>query len=318
MGEGLVSVVMIFLDGERYMREAIESVLAQSYEQWELLLVDDGSTDSSEAIAREYVRCYPERMRYLTHPGRANRGMSASRNRGMAAAHGVYLAFLDADDVYRPVKLARQVAILESQPEVAMVFGATQHWYSWSGREEDKARDSYRRLGVPPDTLVQPPALVRLFMNRQAQTPGMCGVLVRREAAEAVGGFEEQFRGMYEDQVFFYKLCLRFPVYVESGSWDRYRQHPASVSRRALQSGEWRLDGRPNQAIGLFLAWLERYLQEQQVTDEAIWQLLHHQQWPYRHPVLAEMRRMVGRVRQLVWRPGLGMKKGTRGNSRNS
>jgi glycosyltransferase involved in cell wall biosynthesis len=300
----LVSVVMIFLNGEAYMGEAVESVRAQTYGRWELVLVDDGSTDGSEGMARAYAEREPERIRYLTHPGRVNRGMSASRNLGMAEARGAYLAFLDADDVYRPEKLARQVAILHSQPEAAMVFGATQHWYSWSGREEDKERDSYRRLGVQPETLVQPPGLVRLFMSRQAQTPGTCGVLLRREAAEAVGGFEERFRGMYEDQVFFYKLCLRFPVYVEGGSWDRYRQHPASVSRRALRSGEWRLDGRPNEAIGFFLAWLEGYLREQQVTDEAIWQLLYEQQWPYRHPVLAGLKRVAGRVRQLALRPG--------------
>lgn len=281
------------------MREAVESVLAQTCEQWELLLVDDGSTDGSRAIAEGYGRRYPAQIRILEHPGRANRGMSASRNLGIEAAGGEYLAFLDADDVYRPEKLARQVAILQAQPEAAMVYGATQHWVSWREPGNGK-QDSYRKLGVPPDTLVRPPDLVRLFMSHRAWTPGTCGVLVRREAAGQVGGFEERFRGMYEDQAFFYKLCLHFPVYVESGSWDRYRQHPASTSQQALAKGIWRRGGRPNPAGRLYLEWLEGYLQEQQVADEVIWQLLRQAQWPYRHPLLFVLRRATGKARQFV------------------
>jgi len=118
-----VSVVTIFLNAKKFIEEAIESVLAQTYKDWELLLVDDGSTDTSTKIARGFAKQHPAKVRYLEHKGHENRGMSESRNLGIRNANGKYIAFLDADDVWRPEKLERQVPILESQPSVAMVYG---------------------------------------------------------------------------------------------------------------------------------------------------------------------------------------------------
>ncbi|HVX29430.1 MAG TPA: glycosyltransferase family 2 protein, partial [Nitrolancea sp.] len=111
-----VSVIIIFWNAEPFLAEAVASVVAQSHPDWELLLVDDGSTDGSTEIAKQLIASDPERMRYLEHPGHANRGMSASRNLGIAHARGAYLAFLDADDVWFPQALAEQVEILRAEP----------------------------------------------------------------------------------------------------------------------------------------------------------------------------------------------------------
>src|SRR5690606_28181582 len=97
-----VSVIIIFLDAERYLNEAIRSVFDQTVSNWELLLVDDGSSDASSTIARCHAAAMPERIRYLEHSGHENRGMSASRNLGIRTARGRYVAFLDADDVWLP------------------------------------------------------------------------------------------------------------------------------------------------------------------------------------------------------------------------
>jgi glycosyltransferase involved in cell wall biosynthesis len=91
---------MIFLDAERFLAEAVESVLAQRGVTWELLLVDDGSTDAGTQRARSYVEADQGRVRYLEHPGHRNRGMSASRNLGIAAAEGELVA--DAPDPAGP------------------------------------------------------------------------------------------------------------------------------------------------------------------------------------------------------------------------
>ncbi|HEX8089705.1 MAG TPA: glycosyltransferase family 2 protein, partial [Blastocatellia bacterium] len=96
----LVSVIIIFLNAEEFIAEAIESVFDQTYSDWELLLVDDGSTDASAEIALRYAAGYRGRVRYLEHEGHQNRGMSASRNLGIASARGEFVAFLDADDVW--------------------------------------------------------------------------------------------------------------------------------------------------------------------------------------------------------------------------
>ncbi len=154
----LVSTIIIFLNAQRFLAESIESVLSQTYDGWELLLVDDGSTDESRNIALHYAKQYSGKVRYFDHSGRENRGMSASRNLGIANAKGEYIAFLDADDVWLPHKLEHQVAVLESQPHAAMVYGPTQWWYSWTGDRTDVPRDYIHELGVEPNTLLQPPA----------------------------------------------------------------------------------------------------------------------------------------------------------------
>ena len=125
-GMPLVSVIIIFLNEQRFLSEAIESVLEQTCSNWELLLVDDGSTDASTGIARRYSECDAQRVRYLEHPSHTNRGMSASRNLGIQEARGEYVALLDADDVWLQDKLARQLEIMEQRPEAAMVYGATE------------------------------------------------------------------------------------------------------------------------------------------------------------------------------------------------
>src|SRR5678816_2796983 len=95
----------------------------RTYSDWELLLVDDGSIDRSTAIAKEYRDRYPEQVRYFEHASHSNRGKSTSRNLGLEKATGRYIAFLDADDVFLPQKLERQVALLKANPDAGMVYG---------------------------------------------------------------------------------------------------------------------------------------------------------------------------------------------------
>src|SRR4026208_1024460 len=107
----VVSVISIFFNEEKFIEDAVKSVFAQTYQEWELLLVDDGSTDKSTEIARRFAEQRPERVRYFEHDGHENRGMSATRNLGIRNAKGDYIAFLDADDMWLPHKLDRQVGI---------------------------------------------------------------------------------------------------------------------------------------------------------------------------------------------------------------
>ena len=150
-----VSVVMIFLNEEKYLQSAITSVLEQTFSDWEILLVDDGSTDESTAIAKCFASKYPNQIHYLEHDQHQNRGMSASRNLGIQNATGKYLGFLDADDLWLPKKLAEQVAILEEHPMAALVCGRTQWWYSWTGKKEDADRDFYQNYNIPLNTLAE-------------------------------------------------------------------------------------------------------------------------------------------------------------------
>src|ERR1041385_6736012 len=101
----LISVVTPFRNVDDFLAEAIESVLVQTCNDWELLLVDDGSIDGSGDIARRFAQAYPQKIRYLRHPDDAHRGVSSSRNLALRVAAGRYITFLDADDVYTSHKL---------------------------------------------------------------------------------------------------------------------------------------------------------------------------------------------------------------------
>jgi glycosyltransferase involved in cell wall biosynthesis len=297
----LVSVIIIFLNAERFIREAIESVFAQTYEHWELLLVDDGSTDGSTEIARQFADHDPEKVRYLEHQAHVNRGMSASRNLGIRDACGKYVAFLDADDVWFSNILAEQVAILESRLEAAMVYGPIQWWYSWTGRPEDSQRDYVEKLGVPANTVIMPPKLLPLFLRDKAAVPS--GILVRREIIARVGGFEDVFRGEYEDQVFCAKVCLNAPVFASDQCWYRYRQHADSCVSIGQRTGK------TDSARLCFLNWLAAYVSVQGINDRTVWQTIRHELRPYRHPLLYRLESRTWQiVQQMIrlWKLGAG------------
>jgi glycosyltransferase involved in cell wall biosynthesis len=285
-----VSIVTPFLNAGPFLREAVDSVLAQTYPQWELLLVDDGSTDASPAIARAFVRAHPGRIRYLTHDRRANKGASASRNLGATVARGEYIAFLDADDVYLPGKLAAQVPLLDAHPEAGMLYAGTEYWHSWSGRPEDLERDwVWRRFGVAPDATVAPPRLLTTFLRDGGTVPCMGSVLARRSAIARVGGWEEAFRHICTDQVFHAKMALHHPIYIADGCWDRYRQHDGSACHTVARAGQ--LDA----AFERYLTWLEAYLSEQRIDDAELRGALRGALRQYRHPWLHRLEQQAGR-----------------------
>ncbi len=283
--EAQVSVIMIFLDAERFIAEAIESVLAQDFAGWELLLVDDGSSDAGTRIAKDFARRHPARIRYLDHPGHRNRGMSASRNAGIAASRAPLVAFLDADDVWRPEKLAQQVAIMNSQPAAGMVFGNSLYWSGWTGRAEDAKRDFVRRCGPREDVLVRAPFFLLTTLHAHPHSPpSMSSVLVRRELLEQIGGFEERFTGMCEDMAFQVKAFLQAAVYYSGCCWDSYRQHADSCCAVAERRGERRA------AHLSFLRWTRGYLAERAVADPQLLQAVEEALFIDMHPFLARAR----------------------------
>lgn len=222
-------------NGAAYLGDAIESILTQTYSDWELLVVDDGSTDSSAEIVLCYALRHSDRIRLLAHPGGANLGISASRNAGIAEARGRHVAFLDADDVWLPEKLAEQVAILDSDPELGLVYGRTLIWHSW--RHPVKREDYYYPLGVEHDRRHEPPLLFEVLLRNQYQSPTTSNAMIRAELFAGLGGFGPETRGMFEDLTFFAKALAVAPAYVSGRTWAKYRQHPESCSALSAAAG---------------------------------------------------------------------------------
>ena len=298
----LVSVIMIFYDAARFIEEAIDSVITQTWTHWELLLVDDGSRDASRQIVERYRQCRPQRIRILEHPGHLNRGMSASRNLGLAAARGDYLTFLDADDVYLPTRLERHVELLEQCPDAGVVQGCVEYWRSWPGDPAERRPDLPEqpppvRLGVP----VRPPELLLLMLEAHGATaPGICSLTIRRSVARAIGGSDEDFRAHYEDQVLYAKVYLATGVVVIADRLARYRQHAESLTG-SVSAADSDAPHRWHVGRGAFLAWLEFWLIERKVEDEWVWQSLRRAQKAHRHgPMLRLRRQLLAALRRLA------------------
>lgn len=279
--EPLISAIIIFWNEERFLEEAIASVLQQTYENWELLLIDDGSTDGSRAIAERYVEQYPDKVRCLEHPGHENRGMSASLALGIRHAQGKFVAYLDGDDVWLPEKLTRQLELLLSHPEATLVHGPLLQWYSWTGKPEDQGRDR-RRGGHHPycNTLVQASQLLALFLEKEDFIPS--GFLIRKDALQEGAIYESAFRGNFSDAVALVKICLNSAVYVADESWYLYRRHSESWTYRTWASGE------ENATRLRYLNWVETYFDQQQITDSQLLKILRKRQWLCRHPKLSQ------------------------------
>lgn len=274
----MVSAIICFYNEEKYLSESIESVVNQSYSDWELLLVDDGSRDGSTEIAIRYSRKYFGKIKYLDHTGHNNKGLSASRNLGISSAVGEFIAFLDADDAWMPEKLQLQVDLLKGNSEVDLICGATKYWYSWQSTDK---KDDLIFVGTEQNKFYRPPELIKiLYPLGQGAAPSMSGLIIKKEALLRVGGFEEEFKGMYEDQVFLCKNYLNNNVWVSNICFDNYRQHDESMFHVAMKAGEY------NKIRFYFLDWLKNYLKKQGVEDKKVEQLLKKAMFPYEFPLL--------------------------------
>ncbi|QHL89099.1 glycosyltransferase [Nibribacter ruber] len=275
----LVSVIIPFYNEEDFLSEAIDSVRQQTYPHWEIILVDDGSTNHSREIAKGYAAAYPHKITCVEHEGHANKGAAASRNLGVRRAKGELLAFLDSDDVWLPFKLETQVDLLQKHPEVGMVAEASEYWSSW---QDPGKQDVLVPIGVSADQVYPPLELARELYPLQAKScPCPSALVMTREAFDRSGGFEESYINdyqMYEDQAFLSKVYLKENVYVSSACNNRYRQRIGSVEQSAKAKGLYPA------ARQYFLGWYEHYLTQHNIQDPGLWALLEKAFLPYRHP----------------------------------
>jgi glycosyltransferase involved in cell wall biosynthesis len=287
----IISVITIFLNAERFLEETVDSVLGQAFQQWELLLVDDGSTDASSAIARRLADQHSGKVHYLEHDGHKNLGMSASRNFGIQHAKGPYVALLDADDAWYPDKLKEQLDILERNPQVEMVYGNHLFWKSWTGKPEDV--DVLMDLNSGADRVFYPPELLNIyFQSSKVASPVPSDLFFRRDLALR-RPFDNSFRNMYEDQVFLIQVFAHENVYVSTKTWTRYRQHTESFVSR-FRSSTMSKGGAPPA-----LNWAEKYLSDQGFKGTVPWKALQRVLFRFKHPALF---RVILKVKSILYR----------------
>lgn len=143
MRNPLISGIVPVFNGERYLPETLDSMLAQTYKPLEIIVVDDGSTDGTAKV----VASYGDKVRYLRQD---NSGPAIARNRGIDAAKGKFIAFLDADDLWHPEKLMCQMARFEARPELDLCITYVQNfWISELSTEAERYRDHPLSRPVP-------------------------------------------------------------------------------------------------------------------------------------------------------------------------
>jgi hypothetical protein len=206
----LVSVVIPCYNSARYLGETIESVLAQTYAQVEIIVVNDGSTDQTPQIAQSYP------VQYVSQ---TNGGISAARNTGVVHSRGKYVLFLDHDDRLLPTAIEVGVRLLEAQPECAMAVGehryiqadGTEIGYS---RKHATGRDPYEEL----------------LEHNFIETP--CSVLHRRSALDLTGLFVDRVQGA-EDYELYLRTARQRPVLTHDTPVAEYRLHDSNISGNA-------------------------------------------------------------------------------------
>lgn len=248
--KGCVSVIIPAFNSERYLAEAVKSVLDQTYKQTECIVVDDGSTDNTAAIAKGFG----DRIRYFYQE---NAERSVARNTGIKAATGQYLLFLDADDFFASGKIADQIAYLEEHPEHAAVYSRVRFFH---GDGEKKFFDINRP--TPAGDILRE-LLYGNFIT--VHSP-----LIRRSAVDAAGGFSSSLTHN-EDWEFFLRLALSGFTF---GFLDQYhafcRMHQTNTSRDQLRMYESKW-----QVIREFVLTHDRQLRSKGIDTERV--LAYHQ-----------------------------------------
>jgi glycosyltransferase involved in cell wall biosynthesis len=208
----LVSVVIPAFNAEQWIRETLESVLAQTYRDFEIIVVNDGSIDDTAVIAQSYgraVRCVNKR----------NGGQSSARNMGIRLAAGKYVAFVDADDLWEPNKLELQIELYENNPELGLVYSDAYYFEASTEHIFGLASNNTKLYSG----IVLRPLLLCCFIP--SPTP-----VVQRNVFEHVGYFDEsKTLQIGEDWNMWLRIASKYPVGCIYKPLAKYRCHPTSI-----------------------------------------------------------------------------------------
>ena len=206
----LVSVVIPAYNSEQYITETVDSVLLQSYRPIEIIVIDDGSTDNTQ----EKLKPYLHKIKYIK---KENGGASSARNKGIINSHGDYIAFLDADDLWRKEKIEKQMALFEDDPNVGLVYCDSSTF-----DENGTIHLSLKEIVETPTGNVMMDMIVHNFLNNSS-------VVVRKRCFDQIGLWNENLVNGND-----YDMWLRVAVQAKFGFVDyvlvdtRYHSHGLS------------------------------------------------------------------------------------------
>jgi glycosyltransferase involved in cell wall biosynthesis len=221
-----VSVVVPSYNAASYLPDSIESVIAQTYTGWELVIVDDGSTDDTPSVIRPYAERLQDKLRYVYQ---SNRGLPAARNTGIRNARGEFIALLDADDVYLPSRLERGVALMDSDPEIGLLHARVARI---DARNVVVSKPVHRAKYLSGN-------IAHHVFTRRAHL--LCPtILFRKSCVDQVGFFDETMRAT-EDRDLWFRIAEHYRVGYIDEILAYYRLSPGAMSRDLQRMLTWQL-----------------------------------------------------------------------------
>lgn len=212
----IVSIITPIHNRPAYLKEAIQSVQAQTLKDWELIVVGDGATDETRELVKKFSAS-DRRIRYVHREHHGKREVGAVRNVGIRVSSGKYIAFLDDDDLFLPEKLACQIDYMEKHPEVGLVYSFIEIFSDQDPKRRTRRRPDVKMLET------NYPALVEKILIQMAT------VLVRRRAFEVVGHFNEVLH-YADDGEMWRRIARQFPVGAIQKPLAQYRKHGSDAS----------------------------------------------------------------------------------------
>jgi glycosyltransferase involved in cell wall biosynthesis len=211
----IVDVIIPAYNAAKYLPVAIESVMAQSFEDWQIVLVDDGSTDNTAEIVAPYLERLGTKLKYVYQP---NGGLPAARNTAIRNSSSEFLALLDADDVWLPHRLTESLRYFEGRPKVGLNYGSVARI-----NPEGEVLGTYHEIQRHGEGRIAP----YIYM-RSVQLPCPT-VTFRRACVEEVGLFDETLRAS-EDRDMWFRIALKWEVAVVPQVLAYYRTSPNSMT----------------------------------------------------------------------------------------
>ena len=204
-----VSIIAALYNHEKYVSKAIESVIAQTYTDWELIVWNDGSTARSLEIAQTFAAKYPEKITVYSHEKNENLGQEKSRNAALEKASGEFIALLDSDDWYHPQKLSKLMSAFEDQA-VGLVFGRVKYV------NESTKVEKWPPTLVPSQAFAGADVFSELVYDNFIEA---CGVIFRKKFIDAGLRFDSRFR-----------TCGEYPLWLEIAAVSKVRFIPELVA----------------------------------------------------------------------------------------
>lgn len=231
--EPLVSIIMPVHNGEKYLEEAVISIINQNYSNWELIIVNDFSTDSTASIISRYAK-EDKRIRVITH--RSQKYRSGALNTGIRLARGKFISFLDADDIYFPNKTAKQISFLAEHPEISLVY-SDMEIFDASGKKElrhaiDFKKDPKQVLLEVSEQEITPntSAFTILAYGNDYRGIPSCSVLIRKKVFADIG-LDENLKTSQDYDLWFQIIGRGFKIARLPILAYRYRHHPEQITR---------------------------------------------------------------------------------------